>query len=75
MVKKNAPKRKPVLSKADIKRINAAVRKEFPEDPALQWVHYARMRIAREAELAGMTLYEYHVYLADQREKARKHAT
>jgi len=35
------------------------VEKEFPEDPALQQIHIARKIIAKEAELKGLTFFEY----------------
>jgi hypothetical protein len=35
------------------------VEEEFPEDPALQQIHVARKIIAKEAELKGLTFFEY----------------
>jgi hypothetical protein len=35
------------------------VEEEFPEDPALQQIHIARKIIAKEAELKGLTFFEY----------------
>ena len=32
---------------------------EFPEDPALQQVHIARKIIAKEAQLEGLSFFEY----------------
>ena len=47
------------ISKAERKRIEAAVRKEFPDDPALQQVHIARKVLWRKAELEGLSFAEY----------------
>jgi len=47
------------LTETDVKEIAAAVRKEFPDDPALQQVHIARKILAKEAELQGSSLLEY----------------
>ena len=35
------------------------VEEEFPDDPALQQVHIARKIIAKEAELEGLSFFEY----------------
>ncbi len=35
------------------------VEEEFPEDPALQQIHIARKIIPKEAELKGLTFFEY----------------
>jgi hypothetical protein len=35
------------------------VEEEFPEDPALQQIHIARKIIAKEADLKGLTFFEY----------------
>ena len=43
----------------DIENIRKAVKKEFPEDPALQQVHIARKIIAKEAQLEGLSFFEY----------------
>ncbi len=43
----------------DIEEIRRAVEKEFPEDPALQQVHIARKIIAKEAQLEGLSFFEY----------------
>jgi hypothetical protein len=53
-------------SKADIARITRAVKKEFPGDWALQQVHIARKIIYREAELAGMDIWDYHKCLSQR---------
>lgn len=47
------------IKERDIEEIRKAVRKEFPEDPALQQVHIARKIIAKEAELEGLSFLEY----------------
>ena len=47
------------LSRAELKRIRDAVKREFPEDPALQRVHIARRILSREAELEGMSFLDY----------------
>jgi hypothetical protein len=47
------------ISKKEVERIKKEVEAEFPNDPALQEVHYARKKIAREAELEGLTFFEY----------------
>lgn len=47
------------ISKAEMKKIEAAVRREFPDDTALQQVHIARRVLSREAELEGMTFLDY----------------
>ena len=43
----------------DIEEIRRAVEKEFLEDPALQQVHIARKIIAKEAQLEGLSFFEY----------------
>ena len=47
------------LSKAEMRKMEAAIRREFPGDPALQQVHLARRILSKEAELEGMTFLEY----------------
>jgi hypothetical protein len=47
------------ITKAERKKIEAAVEKEFPNDPALQQVHVARKVLARKAELEGLSFGEY----------------
>ena len=47
------------LTKAELKRIEAAAKREFPSDPALQQVHIARRILSREAELEGLTFLQY----------------
>jgi hypothetical protein len=50
------------LSRAEIRKIIAQQKKEFPGDFALQQVHIARGIIAKEAEKAGMNYVEYIMY-------------
>ena len=47
------------ISKAEMKRIINAVKREFPHDPALQQVHIARKILSREAKLEGLSYLEY----------------
>ncbi len=51
--------KKVYLNEQEKQKIVKAVEAEFPHDPALQQVHIARRILAREAELAGMSLYNY----------------
>ena len=55
----------------DIREISGAVRKEFPDDPALQQVHVARKILAKEAELKGASLLEYIKSLRNQVKKVK----
>ena len=47
------------IKEKEIKEIRIAIEKEFPEDPALQQVHIARIIIAKEAESDGLSFLEY----------------
>jgi len=47
------------IKERDIEEIRRTVEKEFPQDPALQQVHIARKIIAKEAELEGLSFFEY----------------
>ena len=47
------------ITEQELKEIEKMVRKEFPCDPALQNVHIARKIIAKEAELAGKSYFEF----------------
>ena len=47
------------ITERHIEEIVAAVRQEFPDDPALQQVHVARKILAKEAELRGSSFLEY----------------
>jgi hypothetical protein len=54
------------LSEKDIEKIKRVVEEEFPNDPALQQVHIARKIIAKEAELKGLSFFEYVKLLGKQ---------
>ncbi len=54
------------IKKKDIEEIRRAVEKEFPDDPALQQVHIARKIIAKEAQLEGLSFFEYIKLLGKQ---------
>ena len=56
------------LSRAEIKKIIAKQKKEFPGDWALQQVHIARDILAKKAEKAGMSDLEYITYRNRARE-------
>lgn len=47
------------IRKKDIQEIKRMVEEEFPEDPALQQIHIARKIIAKEAQLKGLSFFEY----------------
>ena len=47
------------VNENEIKKIKKMVEEEFPNDPALQQVHIAQKIIAREAELKGLSFFEY----------------
>jgi hypothetical protein len=57
------------ISEEEIDRIRAEIRKEFPDDPALQEVHIARKIIAAEARHAGMSFLQYIGAFQEHREK------
>jgi hypothetical protein len=46
------------ITKAEMKDMRAAVKKEFPNDPALQQVHIARKILSRKAEKEGLSFGE-----------------
>jgi len=50
----------------DIEEIRRVVEKEFTDDPALQQVHIARKIIAKEAQLEGLSFFEYLKLLGKQ---------
>jgi cobalamin biosynthesis Co2+ chelatase CbiK len=54
------------IKEKDIEEIRRAVEKEFPDDPALQQVHIARKIIAKEAQLEGLSFFEYIKLLGKQ---------
>ena len=51
----------------DLERTKKAAERELPYDPALQQVHIARKIVAREAELEGMSYFDYVKLLAKRR--------
>jgi len=55
-----------MIKEKDIEEIRRAVEKEFPDDPALQQVHIARKIIAKEAQLKGLSFFEYIKLLGKQ---------
>ena len=54
------------IKEEDIEEIRRAVEEEFPVDPALQQVHIARKIIAKEAQLEGLSFFEYIKLLVKQ---------
>ncbi|MBW2039072.1 MAG: hypothetical protein JRI46_05660 [Deltaproteobacteria bacterium] len=54
------------IKEKDIEEIRRTVEKEFPDDPALQQVHIARKIIAKEAQLEGLSFFEYLKLLGKQ---------
>ena len=48
-----------MLTENDIEEIKKEIELEFPNDMALQQVHIARKIIAKEAELKGMSYFDY----------------
>lgn len=59
------------LSRAELRRIRDAVKREFPGDPALQRVHIARRILSREAELEGMSFLDYVRKVNSEKGQAR----
>ncbi|HME52473.1 MAG TPA: hypothetical protein VKM55_09670 [Candidatus Lokiarchaeia archaeon] len=57
------------ISKRDLEKIKKEVEAEFSEDPALQQVHIARKIITREAELNGLSFFEYIQRLEKEKKK------
>ena len=49
------------------KKLWEKVEKEFPNDPALQEVHYARLKIHKQTE--GMTVEEYIKFIKTKANK------
>ncbi len=47
------------ISKIEKDIITEEIMAEFPFDPALQQVHFARRIIARKAELEGLSVFEF----------------
>jgi hypothetical protein len=52
---------KRVMSMAEIDELWEQVKKEFPKDPALQEVHYARLKIHEQTK--GMSDKEYITFI------------
>lgn len=48
-----------MLKDKDIEEIKKEMEIEFPDDIALQQVHIARKILAKEAELKGVSYFEY----------------
>ena len=48
-----------MLKDKDIEKIKKEMEIEFPDDIALQQVHIARKILAKEAELKGVSYFEY----------------
>jgi len=48
-----------MLKKEENEKIKKEIEIEFPNDFALQQVHIARKIIAKEAEIKGLTYFEY----------------
>jgi Mg2+ and Co2+ transporter CorA len=48
-----------MLNEDEIEEIKEEVKKEFPEDDALQQVHIARKTISKEAQKLGMSYSDY----------------
>lgn len=55
-----------VINEKYVEEIRRVVEKEFPDDPALQQVHIARKILAKEAELEGLSFFEYIKLLRKQ---------
>jgi len=48
-----------MLTESDIEEIKKEMEHEFPNDMALQQVHIARKILAKEAELKGISYFDY----------------
>jgi cobalamin biosynthesis Co2+ chelatase CbiK len=48
-----------MLNEDEIEKIKEEVKKEFPEDDALQQVHIARKIISKEAQKLGISYSDY----------------
>jgi len=57
----------PYLTEADIMAIEQEARQEFPDDYALQQVRISKKILAMEAQQLGMSYFDYHHYLTQQR--------
>ena len=54
------------ITKVQMRRIIASVKREFPHDPALQQVHIARKILSLEAKQEGLSYLEYVRKIARQ---------
>ena len=48
-----------MLKEKDIEKIRKEIEREFPNDFALQQIHIARKIIAKEAEIKGLSYFDY----------------
>ncbi|TFF88339.1 MAG: hypothetical protein EU550_01480 [Promethearchaeota archaeon] len=48
-----------MLTERDVEQIKKEMEHEFPNDMALQQVHIARKILAKEAELKGISYFDY----------------
>nr|MDO8113612.1 hypothetical protein [Candidatus Sigynarchaeota archaeon] len=58
------------ISNKDKENIKKDMEAEFPNDPALQQVHFARKVIAREAEISGLSFFEYIQRIEREKKKS-----
>ena len=56
-----------ILSAQEITSLRLMIEQEFPFDAALQEVHLARKVMARQAEMLGLSYFEYLKQLAQQK--------
>jgi hypothetical protein len=57
-----------ILSAQEISSLRLMIEQEFPFDAALQEVHLARKVMARQAEILGLSYFEYLKQLAQQKQ-------
>jgi len=48
-----------MLEKEELEKIKKEIESEFPNDFALQQIHIARKIIAKEAEMKGLSYFDY----------------
>ncbi|NVM38195.1 MAG: hypothetical protein HWN81_21555 [Candidatus Lokiarchaeota archaeon] len=48
-----------MLGKEELEKIKKEIESEFPNDFALQQIHIARKIIAKEAEMKGLSYFDY----------------
>ncbi len=48
-----------MLEKEELEKIRKEIEREFPNDFALQQIHIARKIIAKEAEMKGLSYFDY----------------